>query len=91
MVFNLVEKYGLCPQVLYPDSYNAMNSSAINSLITTKLREDALKLRALVDRGVPKGVIVKVKEGMMREVHLILTLTLGTFIHPIFCNFRKIA
>ena len=26
MVYNLVHKYGLVPQVLYPDSFNAMNS-----------------------------------------------------------------
>lgn len=44
MVYNLVNKYGLVPQVLYPDSFNAQSSSAINSLITTKLREDGLKL-----------------------------------------------
>lgn len=78
MVYNLVEKYGLVPQVLYPDSFNAMASSAINSLITTKLREDALKLRSLVTSGT-KNVkeITAVKDKMMKEVHLILTLTLG--------------
>lgn len=45
MVYNLVNKYGLVPQVLYPDSFNAANSSVINSIIFTKLREDALILR----------------------------------------------
>lgn len=78
MVANLVEKYGLVPQVLYPDSYNAMASGGINSLITTKLREDALKLRALATAGT-KSVkdIAAVKDKMVREIHLILTLTLG--------------
>jgi len=78
MIFNLVEKYGLCPQVLYPDSFNAMNSSAINSLITTKLREDALQLRSLVgSKGTTSKEVLAVKEKMMKEIHLILTLTLG--------------
>lgn len=78
MVYNLVSKYGLVPQVLYPDSFNARSSSAINSVITTKLREDALKLRALAnDASTTAKVIQDVKEKMMREVHLILTLTLG--------------
>jgi bleomycin hydrolase len=78
MVYNLVHKYGLVPQVLYPDSFNAMASSGINSLITTKLREDALKLRDLATGGT-KSVqeISAIKDKMMREVHLILTLTLG--------------
>jgi bleomycin hydrolase len=76
MVYNLVKKYGLVPQVLYPDSFNAQSSSAINQLITTKLREDALQLRALATSSKSKD-IAAVKEKMMREIHLILTLTLG--------------
>ena len=76
MVYNLVNKYGLVPQVLYPDSFNAQSSSAINSLITTKLREDALQLRALAASSKGKE-IAAIKEKMMREIHLILTLTLG--------------
>jgi len=76
MVYNLVKKYGLVPQVLYPDSFNAQSSGAINQLITTKLREDALVLRELAACG--KGSdVAAVKEKMMREIHLILTLTLG--------------
>jgi bleomycin hydrolase len=78
MVYNLVNKYGLVPQVLYPDSFNAQNSGAINSIITTKLREDALQLRAMATSGTKPGKeIAAMKEKMMREIHLILTLTLG--------------
>lgn len=79
MVANLVKKYGLIPQTLYPDSYNAMNSSAMDRLITSKLREDALKLRALAsssDASVRKSIAVT-KAAMLREIHLILTLMLG--------------
>jgi len=78
MVYNLVKKYGLVPQVLYPDSFNAQSSSAINQLITTKLREDALQLRALATSGTKSSKdIAAIKEKMMKEIHLILTLTLG--------------
>ena len=77
MVYNLVNKYGLVPQVLYPDSFNAQSSSASNSLITTKLREDALQLRALASSSRATKDIAAIKERMMREIHLILTLTLG--------------
>ena len=78
MVYNLVSKYGLVPQVLYPDSFNAQSSGAINNVITTKLREDALKLRALATTATTTAKdIQEAKEKMMREVHLILTLTLG--------------
>jgi bleomycin hydrolase len=44
MVVNLVEKYGLVPQALYPDSFNAKASARINWLITAKLREATLVL-----------------------------------------------
>ena len=55
-----------------------MNSSAMSSLITTKLREDALELRKLSDMSAdPRSWIGGVKDKMMREIHLILTLMLG--------------
>ncbi|KAF2649842.1 bleomycin hydrolase [Lophiostoma macrostomum CBS 122681] len=80
MVANLVRKYGLVPQTLYPDSYNATSSSAMDRLITTKLREDALKLRSLASSATSstqRSAIAAEKEKMLREIHLILTLMLG--------------
>jgi len=47
MAVNLVQKYGLVPQPLYPESFNSSNSGKVNSLITSKLREYSLELRAL--------------------------------------------
>ena len=44
MVVNLVEKYGLVPQAIFPESYTAKNSGKINWLITAKLREATLKM-----------------------------------------------
>jgi bleomycin hydrolase len=78
MVYNLVEKYGLVPQTLYPDSYNASSSGTINSIIFTKLREDALILRKLVRApSTTAEVLSNAKSKMMKEIHTILTLTLG--------------
>lgn len=79
MVYNLVEKYGLVPQTLYPDSWNAMNSSILNSVIKTKLREFALKLRKLSksDSGASVATLSSVKAKMMEEISLIMTLLLG--------------
>jgi bleomycin hydrolase len=81
MAANLVEKYGLVPQKLYPDSYNAMNSSAMGHLITTKLREDALVLRSMVNHAKTNksksSDIILTKAKFLREIHCILTLMLG--------------
>lgn len=76
MIANLVEKYGILPQALYPDSFNASSSSTINQLLTTKLREDALILRKL-SKSTTTTTLAQTKENMLREIHLILTLTLG--------------
>ena len=47
----------------------------MNRIITTKLREDALELRALAAKS--KDSLASAKEKMLREIHLILTLMLG--------------
>ncbi|KAK3695410.1 peptidase C1B, bleomycin hydrolase [Podospora appendiculata] len=78
MIFNLVSKYGLVPQSLYPDSFNASASSVINSIIFTKLREDALVLRGLLrSPATTAAALSSAKARMMKEIHTILTLTLG--------------
>ncbi|KAF2036787.1 peptidase C1B, bleomycin hydrolase [Setomelanomma holmii] len=81
MVANLVNKYGLVPHSLYPDSFNATSSSTMDRLITTKLREDAVRLRSIASNSatpeVMKATIVSEKEKMLKEIHLILTLMLG--------------
>ena len=77
MIANLVEKYGLVPQTLYPDSYNAENSASMDRLITTKLREDALVLRHLIQKGADKETVLQEKDKQMQAIVRILTLTLG--------------
>jgi len=81
MIANLVAKYGLVPQTLYPDSWNAMNSASMDRLLTTKLREDGVRLRALKTETAGSATastsIAAAKEKMMQEVLRILTLTLG--------------
>ncbi|KAJ0296916.1 hypothetical protein COL516b_011130 [Colletotrichum fioriniae] len=81
MVYNLVQKYGLVPQALYPDSWNAMNSGVLNSIVKTKLREYALILRKLVKSASSSSTttetLTATKEKMMREILSILTLALG--------------
>ncbi|KAK0729923.1 peptidase C1B, bleomycin hydrolase [Lasiosphaeris hirsuta] len=78
MIYNLVSKYGLVPQALYPDSFNASYSSIVNSILFTKLREDALTLRKILHNpSTTAEILSSAKARMMKEVHTILTLTLG--------------
>ncbi|KAJ0415142.1 peptidase C1B, bleomycin hydrolase [Aspergillus carlsbadensis] len=79
MVANLVRKYGLVPQALYPDSYHAQNSSKMNWLITAKLREHALILRRLAQSSNPseQAQIESAKQQFLQEIHSLVTLMLG--------------
>ncbi|KAH7175525.1 peptidase C1B, bleomycin hydrolase [Dactylonectria macrodidyma] len=79
MVYNLVEKYGLVPQTIYPDSWNAMNTGVLNNVVKIKLREFALKLRTMVNsnNGISAAALSSAKDKMMREIQLIMTLLLG--------------
>ncbi|KAJ5226079.1 hypothetical protein N7468_007304, partial [Penicillium chermesinum] len=76
MVANLVHKYGLVPQALYPDAYHAQNSAKMNWLLTAKLREQALVLRRLAADGETNALASK-KEQFLQEIHSIVTLLLG--------------
>lgn len=78
MAANLVEKYGVVPGSLYPDSPNAQSTANMNRLIEMKLAKDALKLRALFYDGAPTFALAGVKSEMLQEVHLMLSLILGT-------------
>jgi len=79
MVANLVDKYGLIPQTLYPDAYNASSSAVMGKIMTTKLRENALRLRSVAKASSKDNsrALLGMKYHMMREIHLILTLMLG--------------
>ncbi|KAJ6443910.1 bleomycin hydrolase [Purpureocillium lavendulum] len=80
MVYNLVDKYGLVPQVLYPDSWNAKNSGVLNTAVVNKLREYALRLRAFAartDPPTPPALLNAMKITMMQEIQKIMTLLLG--------------
>ncbi|RAH45321.1 C1 family peptidase [Aspergillus brunneoviolaceus CBS 621.78] len=76
MVVNLVRKYGLVPSTVYPDNYNAMNSSRMNWLITAKLREQGLVLRRLKREGGGRGV-AEAKTRFLKEIHSLVTILLG--------------
>ncbi|KAM0754251.1 bleomycin hydrolase [Meredithblackwellia eburnea MCA 4105] len=94
MIQNLIEKFGLVPQSVFPESFNSSNTSKLDALLTTKLREFALELRALVkvtknaarEVGVDGGDRLeevlqsarKRKVEQMEEIYRILAITLGT-------------
>ncbi|KAL5051326.1 hypothetical protein BDW71DRAFT_170788 [Aspergillus fruticulosus] len=79
MVANLVRKYGLVPHDIYPDNFNAQNSSRMNWLLTAKLREQAFVLRRLASSAQLKEQVQlgAVKERFLKEIHSLVTIMLG--------------
>ncbi|KAK4056955.1 bleomycin hydrolase [Microbotryomycetes sp. JL221] len=47
MEVNLVQHFGLVPQHVFPESWNSSNSSKLDAILTSKLREYTLELRSL--------------------------------------------
>ncbi|CDR98912.1 hypothetical protein, partial [Sporisorium scitamineum] len=94
MVANLLEKYGVVPKSVFPESYNSSYSNQINWLVTLKLREYTLELRQIkrdVERKLGNGSLSTLevaravvqaqrarKDEQMSEVYRLLVISLGT-------------
>ena len=50
-VADLTEKYGLVPKQVMPESFSSDNTAKMARLISSRLREDGLKLRKMVAQG----------------------------------------
>ena len=76
-VADLTEKYGLVPKDVMPETFSADNTSRMSSLIKSKLREQGLQLRDMVQKGKNQKDIQQAKLEMLTTIYRMLTLTLG--------------
>ena len=77
-VANLIEKYGLVPADVMPETFNTNNTSSISSLLALKLREDALQLREMAaKKGVTPINLQDKKTEMLGTIYRMLALTMG--------------
>ncbi|AKP66982.1 aminopeptidase C [Companilactobacillus ginsenosidimutans] len=77
MVMALVEKYGVVPKSVMPDTASRTNSRELNSVLNTKLRKNAVTLRKLVNDGASETDVQRQKDEMMSEIYKILVYTVG--------------
>ena len=49
MLCALIDKYGIVPESVYPETYNSNKSNEFNTLLNEKLRKDAVELRELAN------------------------------------------
>lgn len=76
-VADLVDKYGLVPKSVMPETYSSDNTSRMARLISSKLRESGLKLRKMVADGKKQADINKEKTAMLSTVYRMLSMTIG--------------
>ncbi|MBQ9864061.1 MAG: C1 family peptidase [Bacteroidales bacterium] len=77
-VANLIDKYGLVPADVMPETYNTNNTSGISNLLALKLREDALQLRDMaVQKGITPEKLQAKKTEMLSTIYRMLALTMG--------------
>lgn len=70
-------KYGVVPREAMPETWTANHTSKVNRLLSLKLREDALELRAMKKKGAKPAQLQKRKEQMLGEVYKVLARTIG--------------
>lgn len=76
MFINLVEKYGIVPQYVMPESFHSSDSSLMDKILNLKLRECSKVLREDLKEREERELRVK-KEGMIKEFYALLCHFLG--------------
>ena len=77
-VANLIDKYGLVPSDVMPETFNTNNTSSISSLLALRLREDGLELRTMAaQKGMTPQRLEQRKVEMLGTIYRMLALTMG--------------
>ena len=78
MLCNLVDKYGVVPKWVMPETFHSSATGAMVGLLTRKLRKDAAILRRAAVSGKDMNELRKMKGENLQEVYTILCRCLGT-------------
>ncbi|SDH11609.1 aminopeptidase C [Halanaerobium congolense] len=73
----LIEKYGIVPKYVMPETYHSSNSPYMNKILSLKLRDLAKTLRNDFKLGADKESLREEKEAMLAEIYSILAYFLG--------------
>lgn len=77
-VANLIDKYGLVPQEVMPETFSSNNTSQMSDILSLKLREFGLELRKMSNnKGVTEEKLQARKTEMLETIYRILALNLG--------------
>ena len=77
MWVNLINKYGVVPQSVMPETYHTSKSGRMNRMITRKLREYAKDLREAKNNGASEEDLKELKHQMLEIIFRLLTIHIG--------------
>lgn len=77
MMVDIVEKYGVVPKSVMPDTKHGESTGAMTRMVRTKLREDGYRLRQMHQQGKSVKVLRQAKTEMLGEVYRLLAMHLG--------------
>ncbi|WP_412988730.1 aminopeptidase C [Pediococcus siamensis] len=77
MLCAIIDKYGIVPESVYPETYNSNKSNEFNTLLNEKLRKDAVELRELVNANTPSEQVQSRKEKLLEEVYRMASYSFG--------------
>ena len=75
-VSDLIEKYGVVPNEVMPETYSTNHTRTIAMLVSTKLREQGLELRKMPKNAKPQQIEAK-KTEMLGVIYRMLALAFG--------------
>jgi bleomycin hydrolase len=78
MLVAIIQKYGIVPKTVMPETFSSSQSRDLNTYLNKKLRKDAVTLRTLVANKTTEEDIQQAKEEMLQEIYNLLATTLGT-------------
>lgn len=77
MLVNLIQKYGVVPKAVMPETESSSSTGKMCEFMTGKLREYACRLRQAHDDGASAEDLQLQKTGYMSEVYRMLCIHLG--------------
>ncbi|MEA3421145.1 MAG: C1 family peptidase, partial [Acidobacteriota bacterium] len=77
MAVGVIDKYGLVPKSVMPETYHSSHTRDMSRIIGKKLREDGIRLRQMHEQGKLVESLREAKEEMMVDIYKLLGYHLG--------------
>ncbi len=76
-VTSLIDKYGVVPQDVMPNTYSASHTHTMDNLLATRIRQAILKIREAGAKGASMDQMRAIKTDALKDVYKIAVLCLG--------------